>query len=151
MRLLAGPHVNRTHAPGARPGLAAHVEAAVAEAAAGGFAVGAVAFFVASPRARALTLRPSERPELAAYLARSGIAAYAHNSYTADPWGAARAGAAAFIREQADAPPPPAHQEDSGPALMRPPRHTINMPTCSHTHSITIPPCPPCYHLAPTC
>jgi endonuclease IV len=96
----AGPHVNRYHAPGARPRMAAHVEAARLQAETdGGFKIQAMSLFVGGPQNRTITLRPEEREELKSYLVRTEIRAIAHSTYTAPPW-KGDPDAARFIREE---------------------------------------------------
>jgi len=98
---IIGPHVSRYHAPGARPSIAAHIEAARAEAEHdAGFKIAAVSLFVGGPHDRKITLHEEERPELQAYLARTGIRAIAHSAYSAVPW-RGDPDAARFIREEA--------------------------------------------------
>jgi len=97
---MFGPHVNRYHATGKRPSMAAHIEAACREAAADGdFRVGAVAFFVSDTRALEINLHPDERAPLRALIKRTGLRAIAHSSYKAFPWNGNPAGAA-FLREE---------------------------------------------------
>ena len=56
-----GPHVNRYHARGERPGIVEHIEAAREEAhAEAGFVVTAAAIFVGGPKNREITLHPDE-------------------------------------------------------------------------------------------
>jgi endonuclease IV len=99
---LVGPHVNRYHAPGARPNMADHVEAARHQAETeGGFRVRAVSMFVGGPQNRTITLRPEERTGLRELLRQTQILAIAHSSYTAVPW-KGDPDAARFIREEAE-------------------------------------------------
>lgn len=97
-----GPHVNRYHASGARPTMAAHVEAARLQAETeGGLKISAISLFVGGPHSRTITLRPEERGELREYLGQTGIRAIAHSTYTALPW-KGDPDAARFIREEAE-------------------------------------------------
>jgi endonuclease IV len=96
-----GPHVNRYHAQGARPKIAAHIEAARREAEAeAGFNITAAAIFVGGPHDRRINLQEIEGADLKSYLARTGIRAIAHSSYSAVPW-RGDPDAARFIREEA--------------------------------------------------
>src|SRR5687768_8040297 len=85
--MLVGPHVNRTHAKGARATLAAHMRAAVAQAAAEGVRVGAAAAFVAGPRAQTAPMKDAEAADLRRYLERKGApVVVAHGTYQDVPW-----------------------------------------------------------------
>lgn len=84
---MFGPHVNRDLAPpGGRPGLAAHVRAAAAQAAAAGVQMGAFQVFVGGPRRLKLTLGGAEADELAAYVAETGARGLAHGTYLDVLW-----------------------------------------------------------------
>lgn len=100
---MYGPHVNRYHAAAgaaARPSIADHIRAAVAEARDGsGFGIGAAAIFVGGPKSCSITLRPEERAELRDLVASTGIRVIAHSSYAAQPW-RGDAGAAQYIRDE---------------------------------------------------
>lgn len=96
---MFGPHVNRYHASGARPPMGAHVAAAIAEAAAEGFRVDSVAFYISEPRSLTLNLHSDERPALRSLLQELAGGAYVHSAYRAWPWGGSPA-TAAFIREE---------------------------------------------------
>ncbi|MFA6166961.1 MAG: TIM barrel protein [Gemmatimonadaceae bacterium] len=97
---MFGPHVDRVHARGARATIAEHVEAArrAAEVEAG-FAVRAVSMFVGGPRDRQIIVPDAHADALREYLARTGIRAIAHSSYSAVPW-RGDPDAARFIREE---------------------------------------------------
>lgn len=98
---MYGCHVNRYHARGARPSIAAHIEAARQEAEHdAGFKVTAVSVFVGGPQDRNITLHEEEGLELKGYLAQTGLRAIAHSSYSAVPW-RGDPDAARFIREEA--------------------------------------------------
>jgi endonuclease IV len=98
--MLVGPHVNRYHAPGARPSIVEHIEAAAAEALAeAGLAVTAAAIFVGGPKNREITLRGEERAQLREYVKRTGLRVIAHSSYSAQPW-RGDPDAARYIREE---------------------------------------------------
>jgi len=100
--MLVGPHVNRYHAPGARPALADHIEAARKEALAeAGVSIRAAAVFVGGPKNRTITLQPAERASLRDYAARTGIRLIAHSSYAASPWQGDK-DAARYICEELD-------------------------------------------------
>ena len=95
-----GPHVNRYHARGSRPGIVEHIEAAREEALTeAGFAITAASIFVGGPKNREITLHPEERAPLRAYIARTGIRVIAHSSYSAQPW-RGDPDAARYIREE---------------------------------------------------
>ena len=97
---MFGPHVNRYHASGKRPGMAAHIKAACGEAwATADFRVGAVAFFVGDTRELKINLHPDERAPLRELIQQTGLRALAHSSYKAFPWNGNPAGAA-FICEE---------------------------------------------------
>ncbi len=97
---LVGPHVNRYHAPGARPSITAHIKAAMREAEEeADFKITAVAIFVGGPHDRRINLKRREGEELNAYLSKTGVRAVAHSSYSASPW-KGDPDAASFIREE---------------------------------------------------
>jgi endonuclease IV len=98
--MLLGPHVNRYHAEGARPGIVEHIEAARQEAdTEAGFAIKAASIFVGGPKNRLITLHPEERAPLREYIERTGIRVIAHSSYSAQPW-RGDPDAARYIREE---------------------------------------------------
>lgn len=100
---MLGPHVNRYHAAGKRPTIAAHIAAACREAEEeAGVRVTVVSIFVGGPHDRRVTLLDEEGEELRGHLARTGIRAIAHSSYSAAPW-RGDPDAARFIREEARA------------------------------------------------
>lgn len=97
---MIGIHVNRDHAPGTRPDMVEHVEAALEEARrAADIKLTAASIFVGGPKSRHITLREDERKQLRAYVARTGIRFIAHSSYAAHPWKGDHE-AARYIREE---------------------------------------------------
>ena len=95
-----GPHVNRYHAPGDRPGIVEHIKAAREDAIAeASFKITAVSIFVGGPKNRKITLSPEERESLREYVNETGLRVIAHSSYSAQPW-KGDPDAARYIREE---------------------------------------------------
>ena len=98
---MMGAHINRVHATGKRPSIAAHIEAARREAEhEAGVRLTAASIFVGGPKDRRITLGEAEGLELREYIERTGIRVVAHSAYSAVPW-RGDPDAARFIREEA--------------------------------------------------
>lgn len=84
---MFGPHVNRDHASGTRPGIVMHIATAQVEAHdEAGFDIRSAAVFVGGPKTREITLKPEERSVLKTFINDTNFKVIAHSSYSAHPW-----------------------------------------------------------------